>query len=36
MKSTIKISPLLLALLLAGCVNVDPDTGKTIPRENNA
>lgn len=32
MKSTIKISLPLLALLLAGCVNVDPDTGKTIPR----
>ncbi len=23
---------LLATLLLAGCVNVDPDTGKTIPR----
>ncbi len=23
---------ILIALMLAGCVNVDPDTGKTIPR----
>jgi outer membrane protein assembly factor BamE (lipoprotein component of BamABCDE complex) len=23
---------LLIALVLVGCVNVDPDTGKTIPR----
>ena len=25
---------LVAVLLLAGCVNVDPDTGKTIPRGN--
>lgn len=27
-----KCCSVLLALLLAGCVNVDPETGKTIPR----
>jgi outer membrane protein assembly factor BamE (lipoprotein component of BamABCDE complex) len=32
MKSKMKISFALAALMLAGCVNVDPETGKTIPR----
>jgi outer membrane protein assembly factor BamE (lipoprotein component of BamABCDE complex) len=34
MKSLIKISVALIALILAGCVNVDPESGKTIPRGN--
>lgn len=28
-----KMCFVLFALLLSGCVNVDPETGKTIPRE---
>ena len=34
MKSMMKRSFALLALLLTGCVNVDPETGKTIPQGN--
>jgi len=32
MKSNIIISFPLIAVMLAACVNVDPETGKTIPR----
>ena len=32
MKPTLKFTLPLLALILAGCVNVDPQTGQTIPR----
>ena len=32
MKPILKFTFPLMALLLASCVNVDPDTGKTIPR----
>jgi len=34
MKTILKLSFPLIALLLAGCVNADPETGKTIPRGN--
>jgi hypothetical protein len=34
MKSMMKFCLPLLALLLAGCVNVDPVSGKTIPQGN--
>ena len=34
MKSIVRFTLPLIALLLAGCVNVDPETGKTIPRGN--
>ncbi len=33
MKLTLSICPALIALMLTGCVNVDPNTGKTIPGE---
>jgi outer membrane protein assembly factor BamE (lipoprotein component of BamABCDE complex) len=32
MKPKLPLCVALIALTLAGCVNVDPDTGKTIPR----
>lgn len=32
MKPNVKFSFPLIVLLLAGCVNVDPQTGKTLPR----
>jgi outer membrane protein assembly factor BamE (lipoprotein component of BamABCDE complex) len=32
MQSIMKIYFALIALMLVGCVNVDPQTGKTIPR----
>ena len=32
MKSIMKTYSALLALMLVGCVNVDPESGKTIPR----
>lgn len=34
MKPALRFILPLIALLLAGCVNVDPETGKTIPRGN--
>lgn len=34
MKAIVKFALPLIALLLAGCVNVDPQTGETIPRGN--
>ena len=32
MKPIVRFALPLTALILAGCVNVDPETGKTIPR----
>jgi outer membrane protein assembly factor BamE (lipoprotein component of BamABCDE complex) len=32
MKTLMKLSLLATSLALAGCVNVDPETGKTLPR----
>ena len=32
MKSKISLGFALIAVILVGCVNVDPQTGKTIPR----
>jgi outer membrane protein assembly factor BamE (lipoprotein component of BamABCDE complex) len=32
MERMMRIGLVLIALMLAGCVNADPDTGKTIPR----
>ena len=34
MKIRLSLGLVFSALLLAGCVNVDPETGKTIPRGN--
>lgn len=34
MKAIVKLTLPLMALMLAGCVNVDPQTGQTIPRGN--
>jgi len=34
MKAILKLGFPLIALLLAGCVHVDPETGKTIPQGN--
>jgi outer membrane protein assembly factor BamE (lipoprotein component of BamABCDE complex) len=32
MRAIAKILPLVSALIVSGCVNVDPQTGETIPR----
>jgi len=34
MKAILKLGFPLIVLLLAGCVHVDPETGKTIPQGN--